>query len=60
MKYSTETAKESPMMDTSIRGEWRDLAFGEQEFPASARAEVLRKVEQMSMSGNDKNASKHI
>ena len=56
MKYSTETAKESPMMDTSKWGEWLEQAIGEH----SARAEVLRKVEQMSMSGNDKNASKHI
>lgn len=60
MKYSTETAKESPMMDTSKWGEWLEQAIGEHEFPASARAEVLRKVEQMSMSGNDKNASKRI
>ena len=60
MKYSTDTAQESPMMDTSKWGEWLEQAIGEHEFPASARAEVLRKVEQMSMSGNDKNASKHI
>ena len=60
MKYSTETAKESPMMDTSKWREWLENAIGEHEFPASARAEVLRKVEQMSMSGSDKNASKHI
>ena len=48
MKYSTETAKENPMMDTSKWGEWLERAIGEHEFPASARAEVLRKVKQMS------------
>ena len=41
-------------------GKWLESVIGEHEFPASARAEVLRKVEQMSMSGSDKNASKHI
>lgn len=60
MKYSTETTKQNPMMDTSKWGEWLERAIGEHEFPASARAEVLRKVEQMRMSGSDKNASKHI
>lgn len=60
MKYSTETAKQNLMMDTSKWGEWLKHAIGEHEFPASARAEVLRKVKQMSMSGSDKNASKHI
>ena len=28
MKYSTETAKESPMMDTSKWGEWLEQAIG--------------------------------
>lgn len=39
MKYSTETAKESPMMDTSKWGEWLEQAIGEHEFPASASVE---------------------
>ena len=60
MKYSTETAKQNPLMDTTKWGKWLESVIGEHEFPASARAEVLRKVEQMSMSGSDKNASKPV
>ena len=48
MKYSTETAKQNPLMDTTKWGKWLESVIGEHEFPASARAEVLRKVERMS------------